>query len=59
MRSSAKMRITMALLIILILVALLALLFRWGKRTVPLRAEQQKLDDELITVVLPTIKNDK
>jgi hypothetical protein len=53
------MIITMALLIILILLALLALLFMRGRRAVPSRAEQQNLDDELIAVVLPTIKNDK
>ncbi len=53
------MVITMALLVILILLALLVAFVKRGKRTHPTRTEEQKQADELITVVLPTIKNDR
>lgn len=50
----------MALLVILILLAIfVAFIGRGRKRTPPTRTEQQEQVDELITVVLPTIKNDK
>ncbi len=53
------MVITMVLLITLILLALLALFYRRGKRVEPSRTERRKQTDELITVILPTINNDK
>lgn len=53
------MVITMALLITLILLALLALFYRRAKRVEPSRTEKQKQTDELITAILPTIRNDK
>jgi hypothetical protein len=49
----------MPLLIILILLALLVVFGGRGKRVAPSRTEQQKQNDELITVILPTINNDK
>ncbi len=53
------MVITMALLVILILLALLVVFVKRGKRTNPTRTDEKKQADELITVVLPTIKNDR
>lgn len=47
----------MALLIILVLLALLVVFVRRGKRAHPVRTDEQRQADELITVVLPTIKN--
>jgi len=49
----------MALLILLTVCFLLMLAARRKKRVAPIRTEQQKQTDELITVILPTINNDR
>lgn len=59
MRKGVRIRVVMVFVIILLSVALLVLVFRPGKkRTLPTRTAQQQ-DDELISVILPTINNDK
>lgn len=48
----------MALPIILLTISLLVLAMRHKKRSALPRTQEQKQDDELITIILPTIHND-
>jgi flagellar basal body-associated protein FliL len=58
--SGARMVVVMAIVITLLSVALLiSFILRGKKHTPPKRTAQQTQDDELITVILPTITNDE